>query len=186
MLSLSVVSDSATPWTVACQAPLSMEFSKPEHWSGLPCPPPGDLPDPGIKPRSPTLRADSLPAEPPGKPKNTGVGRLSLRQGIFPTQELNQGLLHCRQIFYQLSYQGSPSLRAEVPNLFGTRSQFNERQFHFSMEEGGGTVQTVTQVEVQEVRWVMGRGKGSFPDLPAAHPLLCSPQGGTGGWRHWS
>ena len=49
------------------------------------------------------LQADSLPAEPPGKPKNTGVGSLSLLQGIFPTQESNWGLLHCRQILYQLS-----------------------------------------------------------------------------------
>ena len=69
--------------------------------------PPGDLPKPGIEPRSPALQADSLPAEPPGKPKNTGVGSLSLLQGIFQTQELNWGLLHCRWILYQLSYQGS-------------------------------------------------------------------------------
>ena len=69
---------------------------------------PGDLPNPGIKPRSPTLQVDSLPAEPPGKPKNTGVGRLSLLQRIFPTQESNWGLLHCRLILYQLSYEGSP------------------------------------------------------------------------------
>ena len=48
-----------------------------------------------------------LPAEPQGKPKNTGVGNLSLLQQIFPTQELNQGLLHCRWILYQLNYQGS-------------------------------------------------------------------------------
>ena len=67
-----------------------------------------ELPNPGIKPRSLALKADSLQAEPQGKPKNTGVGSLSLLQGIFPTQELNQGLLHCRQILYQLSYQGSP------------------------------------------------------------------------------
>ena len=57
----SVVSDSATPWTVACQAPLSMEFSRQEYWSGMPFPSPGDLPDPGIKPLSPALQADSLP-----------------------------------------------------------------------------------------------------------------------------
>ena len=57
--------------------------------------------------RCPTLQADSLPAEPQGKPKNTGVGSLSLLEGIFPTQELNRGLLHCRQILYQMSYQGS-------------------------------------------------------------------------------
>ena len=54
------------------------------------------------------MQVDSLPAEPQGKPKNTGVGSLSLLQGIFLTQESNQGLLHCRWIFYQLKYQGSP------------------------------------------------------------------------------
>ena len=48
------------------QAPLSMEFSRQEHWSGLPCPSPGDLPDPGIEPESPPLQADSLPSEPLG------------------------------------------------------------------------------------------------------------------------
>ena len=56
-----------TPWTVAHQAPQSMEFSRQEHWSGLPFPSPGDLPDPGIEPGSPTLRAEALPSEPPGK-----------------------------------------------------------------------------------------------------------------------
>ena len=65
------------------------------------------LPNPGIKPRSPTLQADSLPAEPQGKPKNTGMGSLSLLQGIFWTQESNRGLLHYRRILYQGSYQGS-------------------------------------------------------------------------------
>ena len=68
-----------------------------------------DLPNAGIKPRSPILQADSLPAEPPGKPKNIGVGSLTLLQQIFLTQGLNQGLLRCRQILYQLSYHGSPS-----------------------------------------------------------------------------
>ena len=53
-----------TRWTVACQAPLSMGFSRQEHWSGLPFPSPGDLPDPGIKPRSLALQADSLLSEP--------------------------------------------------------------------------------------------------------------------------
>ena len=57
-----------TPWTVARQAPLSMEFSRQEYWSGLPCPSPGDLPNPGIKSGSPALQVDSLPSEPPGKP----------------------------------------------------------------------------------------------------------------------
>ena len=66
--SCSVVTDSATPWTVAHQVPLSTEFSRPEYWSGLPFPSPGNLPDPGIKTRSPVLQADSLQSEPPGKP----------------------------------------------------------------------------------------------------------------------
>ena len=70
----------------------------------------GNLPNPGIEPRSPTLQADSLPTEPQGKPKNTGEGSLSLLQWIFLTQESSQGLLHCSQIIYQLSYKGSPGL----------------------------------------------------------------------------
>ena len=76
----------------------------PESWSGLPFPPPGDLPNSGIEPRSPTLQVDSLPAEPQGK---------SLLQRIFPTQEWNQGLLHCRQILNQLSYQGRHHMSQE-------------------------------------------------------------------------
>ena len=70
MLSHSVVSDSVTPWTVACQAPLSIGFSWQEYWSGLPFPPPGDLPDPGIKLRSPALAGRFFISEPPGKPVN--------------------------------------------------------------------------------------------------------------------
>ena len=66
----------------------------------------GNLPNPGIKPRSPALRADSLPAEPQGKPKSTGVGSLSLLQRIFPTQESNRGPLHRRRILYQLGCEG--------------------------------------------------------------------------------
>ena len=85
-----------------------MGFSRLEYWSRLPVPSPGNLLNPVIKPRSPMFQADSLPAEPQGKPKTTGVGSLSLLQWIFPIQELNQGLLHCRRILYQLSYQGSP------------------------------------------------------------------------------
>ena len=68
MKSLSRVRLFATAWTVAYQAPPSMEFSRQEYWSGLPFPSPGDLPAPGIKPGSPTLQADALPSEPPGKP----------------------------------------------------------------------------------------------------------------------
>ena len=79
----------ATPWTSSDQN------------AGM-----GSLSLLGIKPRSPALQADSLLAEPQGKPKNTGVGNLSLLQQIFPTQESNRGLLRCRRILYQLSHQG--------------------------------------------------------------------------------
>ena len=57
-----------TPWTVAHQAPLSMELSRQEYWSGLPFPPPGDLPDPGIEPMSPAMAGRFFTTEPPGKP----------------------------------------------------------------------------------------------------------------------
>ena len=102
-----------------------MEFSRPEYWSGYPFPSPGDFPNPGIKPRSSALQADSLPAEPQGKPKNTGVGSLFLLQQIFPTQESNRGLLHYKQILYQLSCEGSPGdgAQAEIsvtPDADGT------------------------------------------------------------------
>ena len=70
--------------------PVSRGSSQPRDWTQFSC-----------------IQADSLPAELPGKSKNTGMGSLSLLQGIFLTQELNQGLLHCRQILSQLSYQGS-------------------------------------------------------------------------------
>ena len=57
-----------TPWTVACQGPLSMEFFRQEYWSSLPFPPPGDFPNPGIKPRSPALAGRFSTTVPPGKP----------------------------------------------------------------------------------------------------------------------
>ena len=72
--------------------PSSRRFSQPRDQAQVSC-----------------IAGDSLPSEPPGKPKNTGVGSLSLLQGIFLTQKLNWGLLHCRQILYQLNYEGSPS-----------------------------------------------------------------------------
>ena len=112
----------------------SVEFSRQEHWSGLPFPSPGDLPDPGIEPGSPVVHADSLLSQPSGNQseswsvmsdslpphglyspwdspgQTTGVGGLSLLQGIFPTQGSNPGLLHCRWFLYQMSHQGSPRI----------------------------------------------------------------------------
>ena len=81
--SLSQVWLFVAPWTVACQASLSMGILLTRILDGLSCPPPRDLPNPGIKPRSCVLQVDSVPSELPGKPRNSGVGSLSRLQGIF-------------------------------------------------------------------------------------------------------
>ena len=106
-----------TPWTVDCLSPLSMGFSQQEYWNGLSCPPPEDLPNPEIKPRSPTLQPDSLASEPPGKPKNTGVGPIP-SSGFIPSPGFipNQGI-----------ELGSPALRADslprkIPGQIGRAS----------------------------------------------------------------
>ena len=99
--SLSHIQLFANPWTIQ-----STEFSRPEYWSGIAFPFSRGSFQPRDRTRPPTLQADSLPAEPQGKPKNTGLGSLSLLQQIFPTQELNQNM-HCRHILYQLGYQGN-------------------------------------------------------------------------------
>ena len=88
---LSLVWFFVTPWPIQ-----SMEFSSPEYWSGQPYLSQGDLPNPDIEPRSLALQVDSLPAEPQGMSKNTGMGNLSLLQRIFLIQESNGALLHYR------------------------------------------------------------------------------------------
>ena len=80
MKSLSRVRLFATPWSVAHQAPPSMEFSRQQYWSGLPFPSPGDLPDQGIEPGSPALQADALPSELPGKPKE------GINSALYPSK----------------------------------------------------------------------------------------------------
>ena len=98
----SKVSSQPGDWSQVC---FSRASSQPRD-----CDPPlGDFPISGIEPRSSTLRVDSLPPEPPVKPKNTGMGSLSLLQGNFSIQEPNPGFLNYRWILYQLSYPGSPN-----------------------------------------------------------------------------
>ena len=127
----------------------SMEFSRPECWSEQPFPSPGDLPNQGIKPRFPALQADSLPAEPPGKP-NTGVSSLSLLQRILLTQESNQGLLYCRQILYQLSYQGS--IEHIVYSIQDTATHSSILSWRIPMERGAWwvTVHGVAESDTSE------------------------------------
>ena len=153
----------ATLWTVATQAPLSKGFFRQEYWSELPCFPPGDLPDPGITPaslmspalageffttsviwesESHSVRSDCLwlhelysPWNSPGQ--NTGLGSLSLLQGIFPAQESNPGLLHCRRILYQLSHQGRLRIKKWVAYPFSSGSSGPRNQTGVSRIAGG-------------------------------------------------
>ena len=106
-LSLNHVQLFATPWTIAHQAPLSMRILQGRilEWVSMPSSRASSQPRDQTQGSNPGLL---LCREPPGKPRNTGVGGLSLLQEDFPTQESNQGLSHGRQILYQLSYLGSP------------------------------------------------------------------------------
>ena len=120
-VSCSQVSDSATPWTAAGQAPLSMGFSRQEYWSGSPFPSPGNLLNPGIKPGSAALLADSLPSEPPRMPwwevekSNQGTNRPSWNSEetvtkdeetaggrLWDSQEISLGV--CSECIWEVSH----------------------------------------------------------------------------------
>ena len=90
----------ATLWTVALQAPLSMGFSRQEYWSELPCPSPGDLPHPGIKPVSPSLAGGFFTAEPPGEPGTESLVR--------PRLERNSLFVHC--LFFPAQFRSESAL----------------------------------------------------------------------------
>ena len=113
----SVVSDfPVTPWTVLDQAPLSMEFSRQEYWSGLPFPSPQDLPDRGIKAGSRALQADSLLSGPPGKPKYPVLAKLSVVSLCDPVDCSPLDPLSMR--FFRQEYQSGlpfPSL-GDIPS----------------------------------------------------------------------
>ena len=98
--SLSHVQLFATPWTVAYQASPSMGFSRQEYWSGLPFPSPGDLPDPGIEPRSPALEADALTSEPPGK----SLIQDSFLKCLKMLMNGLHGIKHVKQLFEELPW----------------------------------------------------------------------------------
>ena len=109
-----VMSDSfETPWTVARQAPQTMGFSSQEYWSGLPCPSPGDLPDPWIEPGSPALQADTLPSEPPGKP-------LRASNSIWP-QTFRGSVRSCLDLVP--SHRVWPAGRPSIPSWSPPRTQ---------------------------------------------------------------
>ena len=108
----------ATPWTVAYQVPPSIGFFRKGYWSGLPFPSPGDLADPGIKPRSSALQTDALPSEPPGRPRWPFSHRLKHLQRIWAAEDggkreysytLSEGVNWCRN--YQKQQGGSLSAK---------------------------------------------------------------------------
>ena len=107
MLSHSVMSDSEIPWIAAARLLCPWGFSGQEYWSGLPCPPPGDLPNPMIELWSPALHGDSLSTELSGKPKNMGAGSLSLLQGDLPDPGIELGSA-ALQVDSLPAEQGSP------------------------------------------------------------------------------
>ena len=126
------MSNSATPWTAAYQAPLSMEFSRQKYWSGLPFPSPGDLPNPGIEPRSPALQANSLPSEPPGK-----LQYLHLSNNIWnilkgPASALSPAWLSASQ--HLLGFWLITSFTPRAP----TRSTTSEERPNLKLVQGGG------------------------------------------------
>ena len=117
------------PSSVACKAPLFMGFPRQEYWSRLPYPPPGDLPDPDIKPAplmSPALAGSFLALVPPEKPINSYAISIILQildrihPGDLPNPGIEPGLPHCRQTLYHLSYQGS-----HLPNRRYESHRFN-------------------------------------------------------------
>ena len=98
-----------TLWTVAHQAPLSMGFFRQEYWSGLPCPPPGDLPDPGIEPATlaaPASQADSLPLSHQGSLKS--AGEMILAIGTVPCHSNCKMILCLPPCFFPISLTGAP------------------------------------------------------------------------------
>ena len=96
---------------------------------------PGDLPKPGIEPRSPTLWMDSLPAGPQRKSKNTRLGSLSLLKRMLLIQESNRGLLHCRRILYQLNYQESPSLSVYLTPFSHLQHQITDNDMEYNIDQ---------------------------------------------------
>ena len=116
--SLSRVRLFVTPWTVAHQAPPSMGFSRQEYWSGLPFPSPGDLPDPGIKPRSPTFQADALTSEPPGNLHRT------IQFRFFSNTEWGVGLDYHDIVWFALETNRYHSVVFEIASKYCISDSF--------------------------------------------------------------
>ena len=136
--SLSRVRLFATPWTVAHQAPPSMEFSRQEYWSGLPFPSPGDLPNLGIEPWSPTLWADALPSEPPETDCIIKLPKIQLER----RKHTAQWLLAETHFRCQYKQRRSPRARETCPESHGAPGD-QTRQARLRMGERAAVVTDV-------------------------------------------
>ena len=131
LVSQSVVSDFLWPHVLQPARLLCPQgFSRQEYWSGLPWPPSGDCPNPGIKPRSSALQADSLRSEPARKPKSTGVGSLSLLQGIFPTLGIKSGSPALQAGSLPAELPGKPPLTTRIISDFSFCCDQESLAFH--------------------------------------------------------
>ena len=128
-------------------------FSRQEYWSGLPCPPPGESSQPRDWTQFPTLQADSLPSEPPGKSKNTGMGSLFLLQGFFLTQESRSPALQADSLPAELP--GKPSCLRVWAKSYCNRSKiifFNqEKKNHIKLNK------------IQISKTILEFGAGTWP-----------------------
>ena len=139
----------ATPWTVAHQASPSMGFSRQEYWSGLPFPSPGDLPYPGTEPRSPTLEADTLTSEPPGKPwcLNYNYSVSKAKEG-FASGSVVKNLLAIQETWF-LSLGWEDPLEEEM----ATQSSIRSGEILWMEESGGPHTCLVTKSRTRVSDW---------------------------------
>ena len=144
MKSLSHVWIFATPWTVADQAPQSIEFSRQEYWSGVPFPSPGDLPGPGIEPVSLTLWADTLPSEPPGKP-------------LWENGVSNVDLLECFRV-YMTSLMQVNIVRGNINWKSGYLQIKNIQWTHRNSKERNSSIKQKKTVETQKEKCTKNKG----------------------------
>ena len=185
-----------TPWTVAHQAPLSMAFSGQEYWSGSPFPSPGDLPDPGMEPRSPALQADSLLSKPPGKPHvnqsdsqhPTVVPRLCpIHTPLhyltgFASYDSPPWLFHLQQdqpLCSAYTFQARFNLRTFALAALSAWNTFSVINRPHPPEVGGPFLQVTSQMSLCQWRSPTSSGRDSHP-LP--HSISPSEQAG-GGWE---
>ena len=174
MKSLSHVRLFATPWTIAYQAPPSMGFSRQEYWSGLPLPSPGDLPDPGIEPGSPTFQADALTSEPPGKPifmqkfhyntMKTGTSRRGLLRSILASLVAQQSRI-CPPM-HETSWVGKiPWRKKWLPTPVFLSGEYHVQRSLAGYSPWGRRVRRDLVIKQQGLSFQMGqnRGVGSLP-----------------------